>query len=50
MDRELALQDPSLPLLEVEDIMATIGEKLPINVSDALYDLLTKEGGDDQAS
>ncbi len=41
LDREQALQDPSLPFLEFEDIMATVGEKLPINVSDSLYALLT---------
>jgi hypothetical protein len=39
-DRDMALADPSLPTLEFEDIMATIGEKLPIKVGEALYELL----------
>ena len=41
LNREQALQDPSLPFLEFEDILATIGEKLPIHVSDSLYAILS---------
>ncbi len=41
LNREHALQDPSLPFLEFEDILATIGEKLPIHVSDSLYAILS---------
>ncbi len=42
-DREVALSDPALPFLELEDILASIGEKLPINVSDLLYAQLTSQ-------
>jgi hypothetical protein len=39
-DRDLAFMDISLPLLQFDDVMATIGDKLPLPVSEALYQLL----------
>lgn len=40
LDRDMAFTDGSLPLLEFDDVMATIGDKLPITVSEALYGLM----------
>lgn len=39
-DRDECFQDPTLPILEFDDVMASIGDKLPITVSVALYGLL----------
>ena len=39
-ERDTAFSDPTLPLLEFDDIMASIGDKLPLTLSEALYGML----------